>query len=289
MPNAREIAAVTTLANDFTIALTRDDADTANKFVSDDVDVVSAEGFAIGEDKVKAHISAMSKARSNAETVGIRFLSKKTAIVDLVFDGDDGRGWISEVWSREEGHNHSIRAVRSRYASPERAFAELSNTDQNFKSSTLSDNEVEAESRELRRQFKRFRHAFNEGDTDEMVSLWEDDGNAIVAFSFLNGRAQFLEGQAAMGEKSERMALGAMISNPADRAARRGGGAAMVSGEPKNIRFLSKDLAVVDGTAEIGNIPAAHGFTPKEMTGVYTDYWSKRSGEWKLTATRPWF
>jgi ketosteroid isomerase-like protein len=289
MPNPREIAAVTTLANDFMIALTNDDEQRVNAFVAKDVDVMSAEGFEVGEDRARSHIKSMSKARTRAETVGMRFVSKTTAIVDLVFDDDDGRGWISEVWSREDGATHSIRAVRSRYASPKRAFETLNNSGQSFKSDVLRDDALEEEKRAIQKQFKRFRAAFNEGDSEEMVALWEKDANAIVAFSFLGGRAQFLEGQAAMGDKADRMSLGAMVSNPADRAARRGGGAVMVSGEPKSIRFLSKTLAVVDGTAEIGNIPAAHGFTPKEMTGVYTDFWSKSSGTWKLTATRPWF
>jgi hypothetical protein len=289
MPISREIAAVSTLANDFTIALSQDDTDTANAFLAKDVDVLSDAGFEIGEDKVRAHIVDMSKARARAETVGIKLVSKKTAIVDLVFEGDEGRGWISEVWSRDEGRTHSIRAVRSRYASPKRAFEALTNTNQNFKSTVLDDNQIAAEKEELQSQFKQFRKAFDEGETEQMMSLWEEDGDAIVAFSFLGGRAQFLKGPVAMGDKAERMSLGAMVSNPADRAARRGGGAVIVSGEPKNIRFLSKTLAVVDGTAEIGNIPAAHGFTPKQMTGVYTDYWSKSSGEWMLAATRPWF
>jgi hypothetical protein len=289
MPIPREIAAVTTLANDFTTALINDDEQRFNTFVAKDVDVMSANGFEVGEDLARAHIKSMSKARTRAETVGMRFVSKTTAIVDLVFDDDDGRGWISEVWSRENGGAHSIRAIRSRYASPERAFETLSNSDQSFKSDVLRDDALEVEKRAIQKQFKRFRAAFNDGDSEGMVSLWEKDANAIVAFSFLGGRAQFLDGQAAMGDKAERMSLGAIVSNPADRAARRSGGAVMVSGEPKNIRFLSKTLAVVDGTAEIGNIPAAHGFTPKEMSGVYTDFWSKSSGTWKLTATRPWF
>jgi ketosteroid isomerase-like protein len=191
--------------------------------------------------------------------------------------------------------------------------------------STLVDETVPAMVREkeeaaLRKRFKEFRTAFNNGDSEALAAMWSDNCDAIVAFSFLQGRAQIINGKMAVGSKADRMAAGATVSNPNPMSGpiggiagpmatgagymgpageagglntgalkKRSGGAVIVAGEPKVIRFVSATVAVVDGTAEIGNIPAAHGFTPREMNGVYTDVWRKNQGVWQIEGSRPWF
>jgi ketosteroid isomerase-like protein len=146
---------------------------------------------------------------------------------------------------------------------------------------------VKAEEKALRQNFKRWRAAFNKGDGKALMAMFTPKCDAIPVFSFLDGRAQILNGRTAVGDKAERMNPGAAVSNPNPNA--RNAGAALVDGEPKVVRFLSPTLAVVDGTAHISGIPNAHGFAPSEMKGVYMDVWRKVGGNWQIESSRAWF
>jgi len=79
--------------------------------------------------------------------------------------------------------------------------------------------------------------------------------------------------------------VGEDVINPAPDAQR----ATVTGGESKRIRFLSPTVAVVDGTEEISSIPRAHGFSPRELRGVYTTVWVKNGEEWEGQAARAWF
>jgi hypothetical protein len=272
---------------DFKTGLATLDRERVPEFYADDVDYRGSGGVLFANAEVTRALRRDLSRRASSEVVAMRRINRDFALVDSVFDDEGARGWFTEVWAGSGDDQTRIVSTRTRYGTPEDAFGALSELTPQAVAGRVDEDTANAEFNELQTRFRAFRTAFNSGDSAAVMSLFSDDSNAIVAFSFLNGRAQILDGQDAMATKSERM-MGEAVSNPdPSRFSRLG--AVFVGGQPKTVRFLAKDLAVVDGTAEIAGIPAAHGFSPSAMTGVYTNFWSKAGGEWQCVGARPWF
>jgi ketosteroid isomerase-like protein len=286
MSTDRENLALGEQLGAFRIALKSKDLRTVAPFFADRADFGSVRGIMRGWDEIAATSGELLSLRESADVVSSKWLSKEIALVDGVFDTGEGRGWFTEIWHKSDGKNYLISLSRSRVGSPSASFDAFSRLSPH----TIPNDDLgsiqQEEEEELRKQFKAFRTAINNGDSKGVAALFTPDCDAIVAFSFLQGRAQILNGRTAVGDKADRMNPGALVSNPATLESQ---GANFVGGEPKVIRFLSPTVAVVDGTAEIAGIPRAHGFSPKEMTGVYTDVWHKSDGQWLIAGSRPWF
>ncbi|MDP9106901.1 MAG: nuclear transport factor 2 family protein [Candidatus Eremiobacteraeota bacterium] len=234
------------------------------------------------------------KLRASADVMATKWLGHDIALVDSVAETPKGRGWFTEIWHKSDGKSYVVAASRTRVGTAAASYEALDKTSAHTLHDAKGATKNSGDEAALRANFKTFRAAFNSGDSKTLVNLFTESTDAIVAFSFLEGRAQILNGRMAVGKKADRMAFGTEVSNPAPAAAAHGGGgaakgAAFVSGEPKVIRFLSSTVAVVDGTAAITNIPVAHGFAPREMKGVYTDVWVKTGGNWQIEGARPWF
>jgi hypothetical protein len=254
--------------------------------LADDVDYVSERGIEHGPDRVSVNLAAYGALRKTAEVISMTWLDKDIVLVDSVAEDERRhRIWFSEIWRRGELRDYSqakVTSMRIRHGSPDKHFESLSRARQRFVSTAGTRRDDEEA---LRAQFKAFRTAFNNSDSKGVVALFTAQCDAIPVFSFLNGRAQIIKGRAAVGAKANRM-------GPPDRnidSDPQAKGASFVTGEPKLIRFMSDTVAVVDGTAEIGNIPKGHGFAPADMTGVYTDMWKKSSAGWRMQGSRAWF
>jgi ketosteroid isomerase-like protein len=287
MPIPTPPAALSKHLADFTASLTSARAAAAAPmFFAPNADFLGAKGIVRGADKVQAAVADFAKVRGNAEVAHVKQLEKGLYLIDTTRETPDGKAWFTEVWQSAPGGKFVIQLTRARSGSPKPAFNALNKTEVSTFTDTMSAGDRQTEERALRQGFKAFRSAFNNGDTEGMAALWTPKCDAIPVFSFIGGRAQVLVGRPAIGAKGDRMQN--VASNPApDRSAVRG--AAIVDGEPKSIRFLSATLAAVDGTAQIGNIPAGHGFAPKEMSGVYTDIWRKVGQSWQIESSRAWF
>lgn len=258
-------------------------------------DFRGAGGIARGWDQIsaadqRATPDATLRQRGAAEVVSIKWLAPKVALVDAVFETERGRGWFTEIWDGGSG-TFMIRSLRLRAGRTEASFKELSA----LKTATVDGESLGAEDGALRARFKEFRAAFNAGDVKGVMALTTPTTDALPVFSFLGGRTQAMPDAGAVEAKTEAMlgvvpvtdSMAAGARSSVDLAERKR--AVFLAGEPKVVRFLSPTLAIVDGTAQIGNIPMAHGFAPREMQGVYSVVWTKHNGEWKGEAARPWF
>jgi hypothetical protein len=271
---------------EFTTGLATLDRGDVPRFYAQDADYRGSGGVLFADADVRRALQRDLSRRAAAESVAIRRITADFTLVDSVFEDDGTRGWFTEVWSAGD-QDAQVVSTRTRFGTPGEAFKALSELEPQAIAGRVDQDTADAEFAELQTRFKAFRTAFNSGESANVMALFSADSDAIVAFSFLNGRAQILDGQEAMATKSERM-MGEAVSNPAAEGLSRLG-AVFVGGQPKTVRFLSKDVAVVDGTAEIAGIPPAHGFSPRSMTGVYTNVWSKAEGDWKCVGARPWF
>jgi ketosteroid isomerase-like protein len=231
-----------------------------------------AQGVVRGWDEISATAEQALRVRASADVVSIKWLSKGVALVDSAAETSEGRGWATEVWEKDRSGEYHIEVFRTRIGPSGPTFEGLSKLSPVTVSGDVSDEDS------LRKNFKTFRAAYNSGDKAGVLSLVTEDCDAIVTFSFLGGRAQVLTGTAALDAKAD-----SMIRTGT------GKGSAFVAGEAKVIRFVSSDVAVVDGTAQITGIPAAHAFAPSEMSGVYTTYWRKSGSDWACAGARPWF
>lgn len=285
MSTATETAALVKQLKAFRNAARKKTAKSLERFYTDNTDFRGTKGFAQGFQKTATSTgSAGFKLRSSAETAHVKWLADGVALVDSVTDSGNQRSWFTELWQKQDG-KYQIRSSRLRSGNSNRAYSALNRLKSAVQAEGLQGAVASREERKLRKNFKAFRQAFNKGDGKKMLALWSPDCDAVPVFSFLNGRAQVLNGRMAVGAKADRMNPGATVSNP-DPAR---GGAAIVAGEPKVVRFLTPKLAVVDGTADINGIPAAHGFAPKRMKGVYTDFWRKVGNNWLIESSRAWF
>jgi len=279
MTLARQQAALFKRLEQRAAAQISDDGGVILNFFDASADVLTANGIIRGKTAITAAAASddvdpkFFKGLRNGEVASVKWLSNDVALVDTVLETDNGKEWSHDVWYLKDGaQDYNIRLSRTRAGVPTPFFTALNA----LASDVVTDDvpsTVPLEDREtLRKSFKDFRTAWNTGDTSAMGELWENDADGIAVFGFLQGRAQIGTGRAAAKEKMARMSA-----------------STFVAGEPKVIRFLSPTLAAVDGTAEIKGIPAAHGFAPKEMKGVYTDFWRKSGGRWQLASTRPNF
>jgi hypothetical protein len=287
MHEKRELSHLSDTINDFNKAL-RTAGDGHMKFVARNAD--ARVGFGIA--RLRVAVEAVSSSlfpRNTADITSIKWLSRRrlgiTALVDSVFEAEDGRGWVTEIWVKRRD-KYQLAVSRLRVGSVKPAYEALRQTRPRVESDRLRRDIVARESAALKGQFAAFRQAYNSGDHKAVTNLFAEGADAIPVFSFLQGRAQILGNKPAIGEKAERMTSGALVSNPARGAVE---ASQITGGEPKVVRFLNSRLAVVDGTATIGGIPQAHGYAPKELTGVYTDIWGKVGAEWKMSGSRAWF
>ncbi len=292
------------------LAAATDGVTAVQSFFAPDADFRGGAGIATGWSAILADQASTTPEtsltrRGQGEVSSIKWLAPDTALVDGVYPLSPGRGWFSEVWSLVDG-KFQIRSARLRGGASSGSYAAISRlTPSTTGSLPIATQKVEETA--MRAQFGAFRSAFNGGSVNGVMALTSDTTDAIPVFSFLQGRAQVMAGAAAMQTKSSQM-LGVVpvvdaststtIPSPAptalpsaalDAVADPSKRAVFLSGEAKVIRFLSATLAIVDGTAEIGNIPLAHGFAPSQMRGVYSNIWSKADGTWKGEAARPWF
>jgi ketosteroid isomerase-like protein len=290
MALADEMAALTRQLESFSTGLRADHRGATGTFFAPDADFRGEGDFVRSAGAISADASDAVRARESGDVISMRWLTGTIALVDGTFDTDEGKGWFTEIWDKNGDPNrrgdYVVRTERIRVGPPVTSFQSLNRMNRG----TVGDNVSAAVRRDeeaaLRARFTEFRNNFNQGNAEAVAGMFTTKADAMPTFSFLEGRAQILNGQTALAAKAERMNPGALVSNP---AMRQGAGAAFVGGEPKVIRFLSPTLAVVDGTAEINNIPRAHGFAPREMRGVYTDVWRKVRGRWMIEGTRPWF
>lgn len=282
--------------HDFVGGLTAIGRENSQEFFSPDADYRGSGAIVRGRENVIAEIDADLGRRAAATVVSTRQIGEFT-LVDSAFDSADGRGWFTELWGPGASASElTIASSRMRFGQTDQAFTALSATTPNVIGAGVNDDVVQQASADLQSQFKEFRSAFNSGNSQGVTALFTENSDAIVAFSFLQGRAQILSGPSELTAKAERMTTGTAVAtaftarrpataDPTSKAL----GALFVGGQPKTVRFLSENVAVVDGTAEIAGIPRAHGFSPSEMSGVYTNFWSKSGNAWLCAATRPWF
>lgn len=268
----------------FSTALRSNKPESAAAYFAPNADFRSSKGIVRGADKIAAAADETLWLRSSADVLSIKWLSKDMALVDSVAETDKGRGWFTEIWDSSGGKDPVIRAARSRVGTSGDAYKAINALSPETIADEVRPAVAKKEEAELRRRFKTFRTAFNKGDTKTLVDLCSKTVDAIPVFGFLDGRAQIMQGRAAVGSKADRM-FGADVSNPNPTRQ----GASFIGGEPKVLRFLSSTVVVVDGTAEISNIPSAHGYAPKEMKGVYSNVWRKSGGQWRCEGARAWF
>ena len=260
------------------------DLSRAAQFFDANVDFRSPRGIVRGWEEISKTAGEWLLMRASAETVLAKPLPDNMVLVDSVFETEKGiRNWFTEIWHKTE-KDHQIVSFRVRVGTSTASFEGLSKLSPKTVSDAVSIEVQNKEAEALRSNFKNFRAAFNKGDTKGVVALCTHSCDAIPVFSFLQGRSQILQGQGAMGGKGDRM-FGQDVINPDPNRQ----GAAYVGGEPKVLRFLSGHVAVVDGTAEITNIPSAHGFAPRELKGVYSTVWVKTGGNWLAEGARAWF
>jgi ketosteroid isomerase-like protein len=280
MPDDQALSAqLTAFAN----ALRANDLAAATPFFAVNADFRSTGGLVRGRDQIAAGAGQQLIARASGRIISSKWLPGEVALVDGVFESGNERGWFTEIW-RQVGQNHVIQTSRIRVGPSAAAFDALNQMNPNVVSDTVPPAIRDAEANALRQQFGAFRAAFNGANLEGVLRLCSPTCNAIPVFSFLQGRAQVFTGRAQIGEKAARM-LGQDVINPDPNAQR----AAFLAGDAKVINFLSRTLAVVDGTAEIGGIPSAHEFAPRELRGVYTNVWRKSAGTWRCEGARAWF
>ncbi len=275
------------------------DAASLKSFFDEQADFRGAGGIVRGWDQIAAaerrsSADASLRQRGAAEITAIKWLAPQVALVDSVFETEGGRGWFTEIWDASGG-SFVIRTLRVRSGRIDASFQELSALASTTIDGDISATVQSAEDEALRARFKEFRAAFNSGNVKGVMALTTPTTDALPVFSFLGGRTQAMPGASAVEAKAEAMlgvvpvtdSAAAGVRSAAELGQRKQ--AIFLAGEPKVVRFLSPTLAVVDGTAQIGNIPMAHGFAPREMQGVYSVVWTKYNGEWKGEAARPWF
>lgn len=279
MATPRETAALKKHLDAYAKALKTASADNIMNFVAPTADFRAKSTFIRGNKKVSAAV-IKDQLRASGEIVGIKWLGSGVALVDGHYAARSGQGWFTEIWSKDRAY--TIRTARTRLGSAAATFEAMNAKPVQVLGDVAEALRARVEA-ELRVKFKAFRTAFNKGDKEGMLKLFTKTADAIVAFSFIRGRAQILTGQMAIGAKAERMMD--TVSNPNPMR----NGATIAGGEPKVIQVLSPSLAVVDGTAQIGGIPKAHEFSPTAMKGVYTDIWVKTGNNWAMEGTRPWF
>jgi hypothetical protein len=254
--------------------------------LADDVDFLASSGFVRGPAAVSEAAADALRLRAGAQEVATKWLSDDIAIVDSVADTGTTRNWFTEVWQKGQDKQdaYAIRVSRARVGTPEKSYSTLNAAIPQTLTATVATDAPDSEGQALRGQFKAFRTAFNNGDLKGVTALFSKTVDAIAVFSFLDGRAQILTGGGVAAKQGRLM--GQDVINPAPDAI---AGAKIVSGEPKAIRFLSPTVAAVDGVGQLSGVPAAHGFAPSEMKGVYTNYWCKTGGTWLIESIRPWF
>jgi hypothetical protein len=276
----------------FRSALQSNDLGTVASYFAPNADYRSTQGLVRGSGEITASVDDALQLRGTADITSIKWISKETALVDGVFAAGKARGWFTEIWDSNSngGKDFIIRASRIRVGPSDGAFNALSQLSPSTISDGVPDDVVQREEAEIRGHFKSFRAAFNGGDTKGVTSLLTRTADANPVFSFLDGRAQVMNGTVEMETKAANMTA---PFNPGDGTGsggeRKVRGALYLAGEPKVLRFLSPTVVFVDGTAEISNIPLAHGFAPKEMKGVYSTLWTKTDTGWLCEAARPWF
>lgn len=276
----------------FRSALQNNDLGTVASYFAPNADYRSTQGIVRGSDDIAAGTDDALLMRGTADITSIKWISRETALVDGVFAAGTARGWFTEIWDSNGGEDFIIRASRIRVGPSGDAFNALSQLSPSTISDGVPDDVVQREEAEIRGHFKSFRTAFNGGDAKGVTALLTKTADANPVFSFLDGRAQVMNGAVEMQTKAANMTApfnsgDGTASNSAGE--RKGRGALYLAGEPKVLRFLSPTVAVVDGTAEISNIPLAHGFAPKAMKGVYSTLWTKTDTGWLCEAARPWF
>jgi ketosteroid isomerase-like protein len=283
----------------FAAAAKGTDAASLRGYFDKSADFRGAGGIARGWDEIAAADQrsapdASLRQRGAAEVISIKWLAPKVALVDAVFETERGRGWFTEIWDGNGG-TFVIRSSRMRAGRTDASFKELSTLTSRTIDGDIPSAVQGTEEAALRARFKEFRAAFNAGDVKGVMALTTPTTDALPVFGFLGGRSQSMPNAGAVETKSEQMlgvvpvtdSMTAGAHSSVDLAERKR--AIFLAGEPKVVRFLSPTLAIVDGTAQIGNIPMAHGFAPREMQGVYSVIWTKHNGEWKGEAARPWF
>lgn len=268
----------------FSTTLRSNKLDSIATYFAPNADFRSSKGIVRGADKITAAADDMLRLRASADVLSIKWLSTDMAMVDSVAEAEKGRGWFTEIIRKGDGKNYLIDALRIRVGTSDNAYKAISALTPETIAGEVSLEVVKKEEAELRKRFKTFRAAFNKGDTKTLLELCATTVDAIPVFGFLDGRSQIMQGRAAVGAKADRM-FGADVSNPNPTRQ----GASFIGGETKVLRFLSPTVVVVDGTAEISNIPSAHGFAPKEMRGVYSNVWRKSGGQWRCEGARAWF
>src|ERR1039458_10309780 len=264
------------------------DLSRAAHFFDANVDFRSPRGIVRGWEEISKTAGEWLLMRATAETVSAKPLPDNMALVDSVFETEKGiRNWFTEILHKTD-KDYQIVSFRVRVGTSTASFEGLSKLSPQTVSDAVPVAVQNKEAEALRSNFKNFRAAFNKGDTKGVVALCTHSCDAIPVFSFLQGRAQILTGQPGIEAKGNRMFgvdVAQEVSNPNPNRQ----GAAYLGGEPKVLRFLSGHVAVVDGTAEITNIPSAHGFAPRELKGVYSTVWVKTSGNWLAEGAGAWF
>jgi hypothetical protein len=285
MNNDQETAALKERLSAFSAALKSDNLMTIGPFFAANADFRVSEGIVRGWDGVAPTVAASLGVRAAADVVSIKWLSDGIALVDSAAETSQGRGWCSEVWDKNDAQDYVIKVFRTRVGPVAPTLEGMNRLSPVTVSGDVSDSDQRDGEAALRTNFKAFRTAFNGGSKKGVLALTSHDCDAIVAFSFLNGRAQILNGPGDLEVKASNMGA----SSGVGAATRPPGKASFVAGEAKVIRFVSPNVAVVDGTAQITGIPPAHTFAPREMSGVYTTLWRKNEGTWLCAGARPWF
>jgi uncharacterized protein (TIGR02246 family) len=123
----------------------------------------------------------------------------------------------------------------------------------------------EADEEAIKQLGASWKEAWNGRNADALAELYTADADLIDVMGKASSgreevRAQFLEGWEQMGE------------------------AAQMDFEQTNLRFITPDLAVEDGTWQIAGIPDAEEAPPSK--GLYTAYLVKQDGQWLITGER---
>jgi uncharacterized protein (TIGR02246 family) len=120
----------------------------------------------------------------------------------------------------------------------------------------------------IRGVYRCISEAWEKGDARRVVANFAEDGDMIDPF-----------GRVARG----RDAVAALLA---------GNFGGMFQGsrivfDPQRIRFLTRELAVVDGTWQVTLPQAPGGQKPPPITGLVTTVFRKVNGRWQVQADRP--
>jgi uncharacterized protein (TIGR02246 family) len=120
----------------------------------------------------------------------------------------------------------------------------------------------------IRQLYARYDARWNEGDLTGLAMIWADDADHVEP----DGRV--VKGRAAI-ENQLRQRFASDLKGTRSQQTITG------------IRFITRDVAVVDASYEVTGARDAKGQGLPALQGRYVDIWVKRARKWYIVADRP--